>query len=117
MSKKKGIVLSGPDKGIEAKAKNLGLGVTIDPELPMAFPKTLFVEPGTRVPWDLLSAAWHFLERWDAVDLVEAEALKPLLERRGQDFPPERERGARVSGTPEEMAQAVADALRQRVGR
>jgi len=48
-------------------------------------------------------------------DLVEADALKPLLERRGQDFPPERERGVRVSGTPEEMAQAVADALRQQV--
>jgi len=49
--------------------------------------------------------------------LVDVEALKPLLERRGQDFPPERERGVRVSGTPEEMARAAADALRQRLGR
>ncbi len=57
------------------------------------------------------------LEQWDVADLVEEEALKPLLERRGQDFPPERERGVRVSGTPEEMAQAMADALRQHVGR
>jgi len=57
------------------------------------------------------------LEQWDAADLVEAEALKPLLERRGQDFPPERERGTRASGTPEEMAQAVAGALRQHTGR
>jgi electron transfer flavoprotein alpha/beta subunit len=57
------------------------------------------------------------LEQWDVADLVDAEGLKPLLERRGQDFPPERERGTRVSGTPEAMAQAVADALRQRVGR
>jgi hypothetical protein len=32
-------------------------------ELP--FEKTLFVE-GVRIPVDLLPAAWHFLERWDA---------------------------------------------------
>jgi electron transfer flavoprotein alpha/beta subunit len=57
------------------------------------------------------------LERWDVADLVDAEALKPLLERRGREFPPERERGTRASGTPEEMAQEVASALRQRVGR
>jgi len=53
------------------------------------------------------------LETWDVADLVDAEALKPVLERRGQDFPPERERGVRVGGTPQEMAQAAADALRQ----
>jgi electron transfer flavoprotein beta subunit len=57
------------------------------------------------------------LEQWDVADLVEADALNPLLERRGQDFPPERERGVRVGGLPAEMAQAAADALRQRVGR
>jgi electron transfer flavoprotein beta subunit len=57
------------------------------------------------------------LEQWDVAGLVDAEALKPLLERRGRDFPPERERGARVSGTPEEMAQVAAGALRQRVRR
>lgn len=56
------------------------------------------------------------VEAWDVADLVDADTLKPLLERRGQDFPPERERGARLEGTPEEMAQALADALRQRVG-
>jgi hypothetical protein len=32
----------------------------------MPFDKTLFVEPGTEVPWDLLPAGWHFLDRWDA---------------------------------------------------
>jgi hypothetical protein len=57
------------------------------------------------------------LEQWDVSDLVDADRLKPLLECRGQDFPPERERGTRVSGTPEEMAQSVADALRERMGR
>jgi electron transfer flavoprotein alpha/beta subunit len=47
--------------------------------------------------------------------MVDEAALQPLLEKRGQDFPPERERGVRLSGTPEEMAQALAGALRQRV--
>ncbi|MEE8392600.1 MAG: hypothetical protein V3S14_17605 [Anaerolineae bacterium] len=57
------------------------------------------------------------LEQWDVADLVDADTLKPLLEQRGQDFPPERERGTRLSGLPAEMAQAAADALRQRMGR
>ena len=55
------------------------------------------------------------VEEWDVAGLVEAETLQPLLEKRGQDFPPERERGVRASGTPEEMAWAVAGALGQRV--
>ena len=57
------------------------------------------------------------LERWDVAGLVDVEALKPLLERRGQDFPPERVLGARAEGTSAEMTQAAANALRQRVGR
>lgn len=57
------------------------------------------------------------LERWEAKDLVAPEALSPMLERRGQDFPPERERGIRLSGSPEEIARAAADALRSRLPR
>jgi electron transfer flavoprotein beta subunit len=56
------------------------------------------------------------VEAWDVADLVGEGALRPLLEGGGQDFPPERERGVRVSGTPEEMAEALARALRKRVG-
>lgn len=55
------------------------------------------------------------VEQWDVADSVDVEALTPLLEKQGQDFPPERELGTRLDGTPEEMAQALADALRQRV--
>ncbi|MBN1954883.1 MAG: hypothetical protein JW900_07510 [Anaerolineae bacterium] len=55
------------------------------------------------------------LETWDAADLVDADALQPLLERRGQEFPPERERGVRASGGLEEMARSAADALRRQV--
>jgi electron transfer flavoprotein beta subunit len=54
------------------------------------------------------------LEQLDVTELVDAEAPAPLVERRGQSFPPERERGTRASGTPQEMVQVAADALRQR---
>jgi electron transfer flavoprotein beta subunit len=98
--------------------------VTVEADLPVA----VTVLPGVLKPrypdgvrlinvykgvGDLAAA----LEQWDVNDLMDAEALTPLVERRGQDFPPERERGARVSGTPEEMAQVLADALRQRLRR
>jgi hypothetical protein len=61
-----GIVLTGADKNIQARARAANLPVTVDAAMPLAYDKTLFVAPGTRVPWDLLPAAWHFLERWDA---------------------------------------------------
>lgn len=57
------------------------------------------------------------LEQWEVADLVDGEFLKPLLERRGRDFPPMRERGVRASGTMDELTQAAADVLRQRVQR
>jgi hypothetical protein len=62
----KGMVLSTPDKKLQALAAQHKLAVTVDAELPLAYDKTLFTQPGTGVPWDLLPAAWHFLERWDA---------------------------------------------------
>jgi electron transfer flavoprotein beta subunit len=55
------------------------------------------------------------LETWDVSDLVASTELAPLIEERGQDFPPERELGERLSGPPEEMAQALADVLQQRL--
>ena len=60
-----GIVLLSADPAIEARAKAGKLPAIVDPEMPLAFDKTLFVD-GVGVPWDLLPAAWHFLERWDA---------------------------------------------------
>jgi electron transfer flavoprotein beta subunit len=55
------------------------------------------------------------LEQWNVADLLAPDELTPLLESRGRDFPPERKRGERVDGAPEEMAQSVADALQQRL--
>jgi electron transfer flavoprotein beta subunit len=53
------------------------------------------------------------VEVWDTIDLVDADILKPLLEKRGRDFPPERERGVRLEGAPHEMAEALASELRK----
>ncbi len=60
-----GLVLPAEDKTIEAQARAHKLPVTVDAGLAFVYDKTLFVEPGTKIPWDLLPAAWHFLERWD----------------------------------------------------
>lgn len=50
------------------------------------------------------------VERWNVSEWVDEAALQPVIEKRGQDFPPERERGVRFSGSPQELA----DILRQR---
>ncbi|MGD8997306.1 MAG: hypothetical protein PVH80_04310, partial [Anaerolineae bacterium] len=55
------------------------------------------------------------LEQWDVAGLLAPDQLTAPLESRGRDFPPERKRGERVEGTPEEMARTVADALRQKL--
>ncbi|MGD2146261.1 MAG: hypothetical protein PVH41_06190 [Anaerolineae bacterium] len=55
------------------------------------------------------------LEQWNIADLLTPDELTPLVESRGLDFPPERQRGERVAGSLEEIAQAVAEALRQRL--
>jgi hypothetical protein len=44
-------------------------------------------------------------------DLLAPDELVPLLEVRGRDFPPERERGERLGRPPEQAAWALADAL------
>jgi len=62
-----GIVSIGEDAGIEAGAKRARIALTTAGRYgPPPFGKTLFVQPKTAVPWDLLSVAYHFLERWDA---------------------------------------------------
>lgn len=63
----KGILLyGGRDKTIEKRAKTAGLKLERSETYSIPFDKTLIVRSGTRVPWDLLPAAWHFVERWDA---------------------------------------------------
>jgi electron transfer flavoprotein beta subunit len=92
--------------------------VTVEADLPAVVtmvPGTLKLRYPDGVRLINVYRAPDAVEHWAVSDLVDEEMLRPLLEEQGQDFPPERERGARVSGSPEEMAQALADALRQRV--
>ncbi len=65
----KGVLLhSGDDVVIEKRSKAFGLKLAkvAFPPQELPFEKNLIVQAGTRVPWDLLPAAWNFLERWDA---------------------------------------------------
>ncbi len=62
----RGIVLSAADSATEARAAKIHLAVTIASGFPLVYDKTLFVTAGTKVPWDMLKAGWHFLDRWDA---------------------------------------------------
>lgn len=65
----KGILLyNGNDEVIEKRAVAFRLQLSkVDfPPHELPYDKTLIVQAGTRVPWDLLPAAWNFLERWDA---------------------------------------------------
>ena len=62
----KGIVLRDADEVITSRAKGSGLKVVVSNEYEIPYEKTLFVEAGTRVPFDLLPAAWYFLSKWDA---------------------------------------------------
>lgn len=61
-----GVLLRANDDVICRQAERAKLPVVIGSDYELPFDKTLIVEPKTRVPWDLLPAAWQFLERWDA---------------------------------------------------
>jgi hypothetical protein len=62
------VVLRKPDKVIEGKARSAKLPVLVMSDMrgPWAADRVLIAEGGTAVPWEMLSAAWQFLERWDA---------------------------------------------------
>jgi len=64
---KQGILLIGDsDAAVAGKAKSQRLGYQAGDDYEIPFSKTLIVKSGVRVPWDLLPAAWSFLDRWDA---------------------------------------------------
>lgn len=61
----KGIVLRRDDAVIRKEAKQHGLQVTIADEPTVPYKQTLIVGAGVDVPWDLVDAGFHFVERWD----------------------------------------------------
>jgi len=106
-------------KGTVRAVRQDGAGyVTVEADLPAVVtivPRALKLRYPNGARLINVYRAEEATERWDVSDLVDASALQPLLEMRGRDFPPERERGVRLEGTPEEMARALAETLRQRM--
>lgn len=66
MDRAKGVLLIGEDAVTRPRASAAGLPVELADAPAVPFEKTLIVEAGTRVPFDLLLAAWRFLDKWDA---------------------------------------------------
>jgi len=60
------LIIGDKDKAIEGRAKAAKIPFNYGDFPAIPYDKTLIVESGTAVPFDLLPAAWHFLERWDA---------------------------------------------------
>ena len=60
-----GLVLRAPDGTATLRAKKAGLALAITDSWDLPYGRTLFAAPGTIIPWDLIPAGMHFLERWD----------------------------------------------------
>jgi len=61
-----GILLLGRDDVIESRAKRFKTAIQRGSTPDLVFDKTLITVPKTRIPWELLPAAWKLLDRWDA---------------------------------------------------
>lgn len=67
MVKNTGILLIGQsDEVVKSRAAKFGLNYLVSSDYAVPWEKTLIVQAGISIPWDLLPAAWSFLERWDA---------------------------------------------------
>lgn len=62
----RGIVLQEPDDTIRKLAKRQHLSVEVRPDGGTPFDRTLFIRPGVRIPWDMLSVGFEFLDHWEA---------------------------------------------------
>ena len=60
------IVVRQADKVAESRARALGCELVVTDSWEVRGDATLFVAPGTIVPWDLLAAGFNFMVRWDA---------------------------------------------------
>ena len=63
----RGILLIGEhDPAVESRAKKAKIVYSCGSDYQIPYDKTLICQSGTRIPWDLLPAAWNFLNRWDS---------------------------------------------------
>jgi hypothetical protein len=60
-----GIVTRQDDPMARNWAAKLGLGVEVRDDWALPFERTLFITPGVRVPWALVSFGFDFVTRWD----------------------------------------------------
>ncbi len=83
-----GVVLRRETPGARERAAAAGLAVAVSDAWSLPWPRTLFVAPGTLLPWDLAASGFAFLGRWDAAaPLTREHALAQDL-----GTPAERER-------------------------
>jgi len=60
-----GIVLRKDDAVARGKAAKCGVAIEVRDDWALPWPQTLFIAPGTCVPWDLVAVGFNFLNRWD----------------------------------------------------
>ena len=92
MSPNAGIVIRQEDPVARGKAARLRMSVDIRPDWTLPWPHTLFIAPGTCVPWDLAPVGFGFLTRWD----VAAPFWRAGVLAKDLGTPAERERTANV---------------------
>lgn len=61
-----GIVLRRDDAVARAKAGKCGVAIEVRQDWALPWERTLFIAPGTCVPWDLIAVGFEFLTQWDA---------------------------------------------------
>ena len=83
-----GIVLRRDDAVARGKAAKCGLAVAVREDWALPWQNTLFIAPGTCVPWDLVCIGMDFLARWD----VAAPFWRAGVLARDLGTPAERER-------------------------
>ena len=87
-----GIVVRQNDPVARSKAAKCGISVDIRQDWALPWDRTLFIAPGTCVPWDLVAIGFDFLARWDvAAPFWRAGTLAKDL-----GTPAERERTAGI---------------------
>lgn len=59
------VVLRHPDKAVQGRAAKYGYTAVVSDGWDLPAERTLFAAPGISIPYDLLAAGWHFLERWE----------------------------------------------------
>lgn len=78
-----GIVLRPGAEAEARRAQECGLEVRISDGWALPWPKTLFVAPAARIPWDLVPVGFALLDRWDvaapfdAVHILAADVGTP----------------------------------------